>query len=720
MSIATNHSGPTTTGYGAETKSTRATEERRFISVPTYEQMIRFNGNDWTREGEIFKQITRCDLETDVAIDEMDSHIGIDNVMAERWRLTKTLSIVIPVGPDRHRELRWTLLGLGRQKYLEQLRHLIEIVIVVDGRLPKDRLADAIPRWVPKFQNHPRIRVCELLYPRNGANVARNVGIYYADGDIILFLDSDMLLQPNFLFEHLLRHQYLQNIALAGFREDIDPNERGDWIKRFVDNQEPFEGNIDETWLLKKKKLDDGSFVIHHYDGRESPLAGCFMSFYDATDQCKSVRAEFNKRLPESLFGTGCSSVARQHITAAGGFQQEYRGWGMEDTDIGSRLLARGVRLIPCRFTMARHITTEKNEENREASNQQELERNKARHDRLMAEPFRENSRYFAEAVEGLLVRELLYPLYEIDLNGRYMPFRASRTLSPTTSISSGELHVTVKTAVNILFERANRRAVELSKLSADAAKLPQIWNGDLRWTLMLEKKANDTLVTVSHLNTEGDLDHDWALHPGTGIRGTLLADINGIDDDLIVDPKLAASRAALLVSEANTEQDLITHLSDEDENIVASRVGRHEMYLIHYKALSDDDKRTKFGLSEKQIGDTSHIAFYACYPIRLYSSAPERFRCVGVFTVHSDQEHLLPYFKGPNPQHPEDCIHWVPEAPALRTNRRGRYIEDHGDIGLQVSSESPPNSPEQLLYIISSMVRDVRRNIEQLVHQAS
>lgn len=678
--------------------------------VPTYEQMIRFHGNDWSREDHIFQLTTGHALESTEPLPEA---LVLENTKSKRWRLTKTLSIVIPVAPDRISQLRATLLALAQQDALSYLRDLIEIVIVIDGRDKNrmDLIGDAIPSWVPKFNDHPRIRVCELVKPKNGPNIARNVGVYYAEGDIVLFLDCDMLLKPNFLFEHMIRHEYLKNIALAGFRKDIDPADS--WIDNFIKRKVAFEGNFEEAWPFRKTKINGGT--IFKENDRNESLESTLVepnntSFFELTDSCKCIAeiemqdpnaTESYKRLTQSIFGTGCSSVARQHVIAIGGFQGEYAGWGMEDTDIGSRLLARGVRLIPCRFTLARHINNDKQRD--KIKEKKELDRNKSRHAALMNEVFREDSRNVARMVEDLLAKEDLFPMYEIDLGGNYIPFRPSKAFLLSNPMSTPDQRVTLKSAVEILFDRANRRVVEFSRMfDSMNVKLPAIYNTDLRWTLMMEENAGGELVTVAARNTRDDRDRDWHLPLGTGVRGCLMMQINGAESEIL--------------QERKTDKQLQENESDtrRDESVIA-HVARNEVHLIHYKPLEDKIKKAAFNLDGKQIEDTHDVAFYACYPIRV-RTAPDRFRCVGVFSIHSDQDHLFPYFAFPlgthtndefiMPKNGTDHVYWIPEHLPIR-----EMSSNTGDNTLAVTQQ-------QFLHLASSLFRDVRRHIEELVLQ--
>jgi len=52
------------------------------------------------------------------------------------------------------------------------------------------------------------------------------------------------------------------------------------------------------------------------------------------------------RTVPEELFFTSNCSVGAADFWAVGGFDEDYRGWGFEDTDLGYRLARNGVNFI--------------------------------------------------------------------------------------------------------------------------------------------------------------------------------------------------------------------------------------------------------------------------------------------------------------------------------------------------------------------------------------
>lgn len=106
------------------------------------------------------------------------------------------VSIIIPTY-DRAKDLDELLNSILQQTILP-----LE-VIVVDDEIPTGEVRALCERRAEEFAQ----RGIRLLYLRNhrkrSAAVARNIGAEVAQGDILLFLDSDIILFPNFIAEIL-------------------------------------------------------------------------------------------------------------------------------------------------------------------------------------------------------------------------------------------------------------------------------------------------------------------------------------------------------------------------------------------------------------------------------------------------------------------------------------------------------------------------------------
>lgn len=89
-----------------------------------------------------------------------------------------------------------------------------EIVVVDDGSTD-----DTVERLLP-FKNVINLNIVQTHRkdPSFRAALARNIGAKHAKGKILVFIDSDIVADPNLLAEHLKCYQKEQNISVLGYR----------------------------------------------------------------------------------------------------------------------------------------------------------------------------------------------------------------------------------------------------------------------------------------------------------------------------------------------------------------------------------------------------------------------------------------------------------------------------------------------------------------------
>ena len=205
-----------------------------------------------------------------------------------------SISLVMPTYDEPGR-LTAALESLSRQEYS---REATQIIVVDDAspQLEVDRL-------------HAALAPFELLLIRNRENVgrarARNAALREAIGDIVIFLDSDMTVEPDFLSIHAERHQAHVDAAFIG-------NIR-------------FAGEIPATWLTR------------YIEGRG--VHG----------------AEANQPVHFKCFVTGNSSVRRASLLRIGFFDEDLTAYGGEDLELGYRLHRAGIPLYYAPEALSHH-----------------------------------------------------------------------------------------------------------------------------------------------------------------------------------------------------------------------------------------------------------------------------------------------------------------------------------------------------------------------------
>ena len=198
------------------------------------------------------------------------------------------VTIVVPVR-DRPRELAECLAALDALRYP---RRLLDVVVVDDG--------SARPVAVPEGVRLVRLRRSA------GAAAARNAGARVARSDVLAFVDSDCVAEPDWL-DRLLPELADPEVAAVGGR--IGARSERSWLER--------------------------------YEAVRSPL------------DLGPARAAAAPGRPVSYLVTANLAVRRADFEAAGGFDERLR-WG-EDVDLCWRLHAAGRRLVYQPAGMVRH-----------------------------------------------------------------------------------------------------------------------------------------------------------------------------------------------------------------------------------------------------------------------------------------------------------------------------------------------------------------------------
>ncbi len=210
-------------------------------------------------------------------------------------------SVIIP-SRNRRESLIQVLEALGRQTVpLSDL----EVIVVLDGS--SGGSAKALEAW----QRHgglPHLRC--LTQPHRGQAAARTQGAEAAQGNILVFLDDDVMAEPGCLAAHLQRHRAEDSIVVLGDYPITHPSERASWYALMV-------------WSWWEDR--------HH----QRAQAGRIASFRDLC--------------------AGNVSLRRDDFFRVGGFDPAFSGYGGEDFDLGYRLLKAGVRFVHEPAARARH-----------------------------------------------------------------------------------------------------------------------------------------------------------------------------------------------------------------------------------------------------------------------------------------------------------------------------------------------------------------------------
>lgn len=202
------------------------------------------------------------------------------------------LSVVIPTY-NRLPILQKCLQALEQQR-LEAPISAYEVVLVDDGS------TDATVSWLQEHSEaFPHVRLVQQDH--GGPAEGRNRGVDHARGDVIVFIDSDLVVTDSFLLAHARR--------------------------------------LEQSWQERGDRL---CFTY----GAVINTA----NFDDPTSEPHKLRD-----LSWAYFATGNVAIDRQVLERSGLFDTRFRLYGWEDLELGERLRRMGVVLVRCPEAVGYH-----------------------------------------------------------------------------------------------------------------------------------------------------------------------------------------------------------------------------------------------------------------------------------------------------------------------------------------------------------------------------
>lgn len=245
------------------------------------------------------------------------------------------VSIVMPTY-NKANYLDLTLSGFINQKYKN-----FEIIIINDGS--KDTTESIVNKYIRT------LNIIYIFQENNGRAAARNNGLAKVSGDIILFCDDDRIPDENFINEHVFILNKNKNVVTIGNKREIysilrrDASYKPSFIMELIKKNialmdDDFYGDI--KLFTSDDIQNDMNMVIQKFLSMEPP------------DNFGIVNKSFGSDLTGFCFGWAIATTAnlglRKENLGNIRFDENYREWGMEDTDFAYELYRNN-----CSFYMA-------------------------------------------------------------------------------------------------------------------------------------------------------------------------------------------------------------------------------------------------------------------------------------------------------------------------------------------------------------------------------
>ena len=192
-----------------------------------------------------------------------------------------------------------------------------EIVIADDGSTVETK------EMIAKFQKDSDLNIIHSWHEDNGfrAAKARNKAIAKSSGDYIILIDGDIILHPKFIQDHLKNAKvgYFIQGSRVLFNEDI----------------------TEQIMITQRTSF---SFFSRGMQSRKNSIYSNFLSILFSTKN-------------NSLRGIRACNIAfyRKDCINVNGFNNEFEGWGREDSEFVVRLFNAGLNRKRVRFNLVQY-----------------------------------------------------------------------------------------------------------------------------------------------------------------------------------------------------------------------------------------------------------------------------------------------------------------------------------------------------------------------------
>ncbi len=253
------------------------------------------------------------------------------------------VTVIMPAY-NKYWETMMTLHSLECQTFA---KNDFEVIIADDGS------SDAMIRFrqSQQFSFH-------ITYIRSNQNIGRpkirNLGIRNATGEIIVFLDAEIMVKPDFIFQHVAAHMEKEkrvvcgSLVLHGIFTKYDPKfsaEQKALLQSIARKQPLLRQHVPSVIkrqtpavLLSEKQIYNQTFVNYSFEKS-------FVEIYRKTLFNVFGNEVSAFHFPWILFCTGNVSVRRAGIEQVGLFE-EYPGYGWDDHEMGYRLYKKGYTFL--------------------------------------------------------------------------------------------------------------------------------------------------------------------------------------------------------------------------------------------------------------------------------------------------------------------------------------------------------------------------------------
>lgn len=199
-----------------------------------------------------------------------------------------------------------------------------EVIII------NDQSTDGTKEYLETLKTDFLVRVINKNH--SGRAKTRNAGLKLAQNEIIIFVDDDLILSPNFIENHLIRqsqnmsivHGKIVNLSYLKFFEDPSYGELYSGI----------EMNESKIISLKKQCITEAD-IVNRFDTKVAKNKKC--TLYEK--MIHILLTDYKGKADWIAFSGGNISVPQKWLQKIDGFDEQFGlEWGCEDLELGYRL----------------------------------------------------------------------------------------------------------------------------------------------------------------------------------------------------------------------------------------------------------------------------------------------------------------------------------------------------------------------------------------------
>ena len=270
----------------------------------------------------------------------------------------KEMSIIVPM---YNTNVIPTLLSIESQDLTLQNKKKIEVILIDDGSTDNNKYD------FDKLRKKLTYTLRVVSFEKNmGLSNARNVGLQLASNNLLLFMDSDILLSKNYLYDMNIRLQLVPNAIFVSMRKNIERD--SEMLK-----EETILKGIEHTL-----DVDDSRVVSLNKDyhiGLNKRYIGETISTLDDTNFFKQL--SFGSKVGiydlSTIVAGHNFNLNKTQIIKYPAFSPLFKGWGMEDAYFASSLISYGTYVIPVLSSNVYHIKHEPRSGNNEKKREEAL-----------------------------------------------------------------------------------------------------------------------------------------------------------------------------------------------------------------------------------------------------------------------------------------------------------------------------------------------------------